>query len=340
MLPIIATGLIYAAIAYFMEQAMTKGDTEFIFSTGAFLAFNAAFGTFFAAALELSQTAFSVLEVIPMWQRAKPILETLPEVNVIKTDPGVLSGEIEARKVLFRYEAGAQPVLHEVTFKAAPGEFVAIVGPSGSGKSTLLRLLLGFETPEAGSVFYDCKDLHSLDARAVRRQIGVVLQSGKLQAADIFTNIVGAAPLPLEAAWAAARMAGFDQDVKEMPMGMQTVISEDASTISGGQRQRLLIARALVRKPRIIYFDEATSALDNRTQAIVSRSLETLDATRVVIAHRLTTIRNADRIYVMERGRVVQCGSYDELMQETGALFARLAARQIVEEDGEDPFAP
>ena len=188
--------------------------------------------------------------------------------------------------------------------------------------------MLGFESPEAGSIFYDGQELETLDIQAVRHQIGTVLQNGQLLAGDIFSNIVGSAPLSLDQAWAAARMAGLDEDIKQMPMGMQTVIGEGASTLSGGQRQRLLIARAIVRQPRILFFDEATSALDNETQAIVSESLERLQLTRIVIAHRLSTIINADRIYMFDRGQLVQQGSYQELLHQPGP-FAKLAKRQL-----------
>ncbi|HEY7214342.1 MAG TPA: ATP-binding cassette domain-containing protein, partial [Thermoanaerobaculia bacterium] len=208
------------------------------------------------------------------------------------------------------------------------GEFVALVGPSGAGKSTCLRLILGFERPAAGSIYFDGQDLSGLAVQSVRRQIGVVLQTGRPMAGSIFSNIVGSSNLGIDAAWEAARMAGLEEDIKAMPMGMHTVISEGAETFSGGQKQRILIARAIVHRPRIILFDEATSALDNRTQEIVSRSLEGLKATRIVIAHRLSTIQNADRIYVVEAGRVVEEGTYSELLRR-GGLFARLAERQI-----------
>jgi ATP-binding cassette subfamily C protein len=202
------------------------------------------------------------------------------------------------------------------------------VGPSGSGKSTLLRLLLGFEALEGGAIFYDGQELGGLDVQAMRRQMGVVLQSGRLMSGDIYTNIVGASSATLEEAWSAARKAGLAEEIEAMPMGMHTVISEGGGTLSGGQRQRLLIARAIVARPRILLFDEATSALDNRTQAIVSASLESLQATRIVVAHRLSTIVNAHRIFVMERGQLVQTGTFAELMAQKGP-FAELAKRQI-----------
>jgi ATP-binding cassette subfamily C protein len=225
--------------------------------------------------------------------------------------------------------ADAPPIVDDVSFEIRPGEFVAFVGPSGAGKSTILRLLLGFERPERGAVYYDGHDLASIDVAAIRRQCAVVLQQSKLLAGDIFTNIIGASPLTLDDAWRAAELAGLADDIRAMPMGMHTVVSEGGSTLSGGQRQRLLIARALVRNPRVVFFDEATSALDNRSQEIVTRSLEQMRASRIVIAHRLTTVQRADRIFVMQAGRIVQQGSYDELLARDG-LFQQLARRQLV----------
>ena len=219
-------------------------------------------------------------------------------------------------------------MLHDVSISIAPGEFVGVVGASGSGKSTLFRILLGFEAPDSGGVYYDGQDLASLDLRAVRRQLGVVLQNGTLLSGSVFQNIVGSTSLTIDDAWEAARLAGFAGDVKDMPMGMHTVVSEGGGGLSGGQRQRLLIARAIASRPRMLLFDEATSALDNETQALVSRSLEGLKATRVVIAHRLSTIQNADRIYVLDRGAIVEDGTYSELMAEDG-LFAELVRRQL-----------
>jgi ABC-type bacteriocin/lantibiotic exporter with double-glycine peptidase domain len=221
-------------------------------------------------------------------------------------------------------------ILDNLTLHVQPGEFVALVGASGSGKSTLLRLLLGFETPTSGSIYYDQQDLAGLDPGALRRQIGVVLQNGQLLAGDIYTNIIGsAAKLTLDDAWEAAEQAGIAADIRAMPMGMFTLLNDGGGALSGGQRQRLLIARAIVNRPRIVFFDEATSALDNRTQETVSASLDKLRATRIVIAHRLSTVQNADRICVLEGGKLVQSGTYAELIAQAG-LFADLAHRQLV----------
>jgi NHLM bacteriocin system ABC transporter ATP-binding protein len=319
-LPIVGLLAIFAVVAWKRSAGL---------STGAFLAFNAAFAQVMAAVLGLSAAVTDALEVIPVYERARPILETLPEDDVARVDPGELNGEVELSHVTFRYRPDGPVVLNDVSLRVAPGQFVALVGPSGSGKSTILRLLLGFDTPESGSVRYDAQDLAGLDPRAVRYQIGVVLQSGRLMSGDLYTNIVGSTGLTLSDAWQAARLAGLDEEIRRMPMGMHTVVSEGASTLSGGQRQRLLIARALVNRPRILLFDEATSALDNQAQATISRSLAGLRATRIVIAHRLSTVREADCIYVVQTGRIVQQGRYDALMQE-GGPFAELARRQII----------
>ncbi|HEY9722079.1 MAG TPA: NHLP bacteriocin export ABC transporter permease/ATPase subunit, partial [Oscillatoriaceae cyanobacterium] len=298
-------------------------------STGVFLAFNAAAGTFMGGIAQLAGVLVSQLNLSISWQRALPILQEPPEVSAEQLDPGRLTGRIAFEHVTFRYEPDSRPILDDVSLTIEPGEHVALVGPSGCGKSTIFRLLLGFETPEAGIVAYDHQDLRTLDPRAVRRQLGVVLQSGRLASGSVFDNVTAGALLSQEEVWEAIRGAGMEADIRRMPMGLHTVVSEGGSNLSGGQRQRLLIARALAQRPRIVFFDEATSALDNETQAIVSATLDRLRATRVVIAHRLSTIRQADKIVVMEAGRVVQMGTFDQLAREEG-LFARLVERQSV----------
>ena len=232
------------------------------------------------------------------------------------------------RSIAFRYRPDLPPILQDVSLHIRGGQFAAIVGATGSGKSTLLRLLLGFETPEAGSIFYDGHDLAGLDLQGVRRQIGTVLQQGRVMGGTILANIVGSAPLTVDDAWEAARMAGLEDDIRNMPMGMYTLVQDEGLGLSGGQRQRLQIARSIVHRPRLILFDEATSALDNQTQAVVMESLSQLKATRLVIAHRLSTIRNADCIFVLNRGVIEQSGTYEELIARKG-FFEELAQRQL-----------
>ena len=319
---------IVSMIVYYMVMTMAKTNGNTAMAMADFLAFNAALTAVISGAVALSTASMSIMEIYPLYNRMKPILAAMPEVDEAKLYPGELTGDIEISHVNFRYRPGGELILKNVSLKIKRGEFVAIVGTSGSGKSTLLRLLLGFEKPEVGSILYDHQDLAGLNIRSVRSQFGVVLQNGQLLSGDIFHNIIGSLDLTMEDAWQAAQMVGLDEDIRKMPMGMHTMISEGASTISGGQRQRILIARAIVNRPRIIYFDEATSALDNRTQAIVSDSLERLKATRVVIAHRLSTIINADQIFVMDKGSIVERGTYAELM-EKGGVFSELAQRQM-----------
>lgn len=324
----VITSITIFGVMYALKAVSDATNGDFKMSTGDFLAFNAAFGMFLTAMLALSSASLSILSIVPMYERLKPIITTPPEIDDAKSYPGELMGEIEVFHVNFRYKADGPLILKNVSLKIRPGEFIAFVGGSGSGKSTLLRLLLGFEKPEAGNVYYDGQDLATLDLREVRQQLGVVLQTSRLVPTDIYRNIVGASPLTIDDAWEAARMAGLEDDIKNMPMGMHTVVSEGGGTFSGGQRQRLMIARAIVNRPRILFFDEATSALDNRTQKIVTDSLDAMHATRIVVAHRLSTIINADRIVVLEQGRIVEEGSYKDLL-ERGGHFAELAKRQI-----------
>ncbi|MBW4458208.1 MAG: NHLP bacteriocin export ABC transporter permease/ATPase subunit, partial [Nostoc indistinguendum CM1-VF10] len=325
-MPTITSGILFWFTIQQLQEAQTTGAIGL--TIGTFLAFNSAFGTFIKGATDASNTVTGALQVVPQWKRAQPILETIPEVDLNKADPGQLMGKIAVDHATFRYRQDGPLILDDVSLYAEPGEFIALVGGSGSGKSTIFRLLLGFETPEDGTIYYDGQDLSGLDVEAVRRQLGVVLQNGRIMSASIFDNIASGAQITLDEAWEAARMSGFAEDVAAMPMQMHTVISEGGGNLSGGQRQRLLIARALALKPRILLFDEATSALDNKTQAIVSESLDKLQVTRIVIAHRLSTIRNAHRIYVLQAGRVVQQGTFQELAVVEG-LFAQLMARQI-----------
>ena len=298
-------------------------------SVSDYVGFNAAYGMVMGAFSSLTSIALSIAGIRPVLEMAEPILKAEPEVAADKEMVTRVSGSIEVNHVSFRYEENTPYVLKDLSLKIKAGEYVAIVGRTGCGKSTLIRLLLGFEKPETGAVYYDRRDLASLDPRSLRKQIGVVIQNGQLFQGDIFSNITISAPqLTLADAWEAAETAGIAQDIRDMPMGMQTVISEGQGGVSGGQKQRLMIARAIAPKPRILIFDEATSALDNKTQKQVSDALDRLKSTRIVIAHRLSTIKNCDRILVMESGAIIEEGTYNELIEKKGA-FAELVARQM-----------
>ncbi len=321
-LPPLATGFVFAFVGLSTDRSLTG------LSLGTFVAFLAALGAVVSSLTMTLSLLFPVLDVVPVWKRSRPILETPPEPSSRRADPGELSGAVEVSRVSFRYHADGPLVLEDVSFRAEPGEFVALVGPSGSGKSTLYRMLLGFESPEAGAVLYDGLDLAGLDLAAVRRQLGAVLQNSQLLNGTVYDNIAGTSRMTMDEAMEAARLCGLEDDVKAMPMGLHTMVGVGGAGLSGGQRQRILIARAIARRPRILLFDEATSALDNHAQAVVSRTLEQLRATRIVIAHRLSTIRNADRIVVLVNGRVAEAGTFDELMA-SGREFASLARRQI-----------
>lgn len=277
----------------------------------------------------MARAVATSLALVPLFERLRPILAAAPEARSGKTEAAPLAGRIELSHVSFRYLEGTRPVLDDVSLRIEPGQLVAFIGRSGSGKSTLLRLLLGFETAESGDILYDGQSIGTLDTTSLRRQIGVVLQHSRITTGSIFDNITSGIPYTLDDIWAAARLAGIDADIEAMPMGMHTFLMEGASTLSGGQRQRLMIARALIGRPRILFFDEATSALDNRSQTLVMQSLKRLSTTRIIVAHRLSTVERADRIFVLERGRVVESGGYPELIAADGP-FRRLAQRQML----------
>ena len=294
-----------------------------------FFTVNVAFATLLGMMLILLSAGIEIFAAVPRLAVLAPVLAAQPERRPELADPGDLRGEISLVGVSFTYQPDAPLVLDTVSLHVSPGEFVAIVGPSGCGKSTLLRLLLGFDRPTMGAVLYDGQDFADMDPQAIRRQCGVVLQDGILFPGSIRENICGAGNFSLRQVWAAAQLAGIAEDIKQLPMKMETLLPPGGGTLSGGQRQRVLIARALIHQPRILLFDEATSALDNRTQDIVTASTRTLAATRLVIAHRLSTIVDADRIIVLNKGTVVQEGTFTELMSQPDGLFYQLAARQL-----------
>ncbi|QJR14053.1 ATP-binding cassette domain-containing protein [Usitatibacter palustris] len=314
------------AIYTLMWHAITEQPEAARMPIGDFIAFQTALFALLAGVHVLVASWMDALRLKPTWERAKPILETPPERSAVGGVRHTPRGEVSLEGVSFAYPDGPD-ILHGIDLKVRAGEFIAIVGASGSGKTTLFRLLLGFEAPRAGRVSFDGIDVAKLDLQRLRRGVGTVLQSGKLWAGDLFTNIVGASNADVTAAWEAARLAGVAADIEAMPMGMYTLVGEGISTISGGQRQRVLVARALVEKPKVLLLDEATSALDSVAQATVLEGLRTMNATRLVIAHRLDTVRQADRIVVLEGGKIVQQGSYGELAGVPGQ-FANMLARQ------------
>ncbi len=302
-------------------------------SVADYYAFSTAYGMVSGAFSALAGIALTASQIKPVLTTVKPFFDAVPEISDGKQVLTRLSGGIELNNVSFRYNENMPLVLDDLSLKIRAGQYVAIVGKTGCGKSTLLRLLLGFEHPQKGAIYYDGKDLERIDLRSLRRRIGVVMQNGKLFQGDIYSNIVISAPwLSQKEAWEAAELAGIAEDIRKMPMGMNTVISEGAGGISGGQRQRLMIARAVAPKPKILMFDEATSALDNLTQKKVSESLNALKCTRLVIAHRLSTIKQCDRIIVLDHGKIIEDGKYDELIANNG-FFAELVARQQLDDN-------
>lgn len=319
-----SASIIFSMVFYFL---MIHNHLDL--TIGMFSAFTAAFGALSGAFLTIVQNCLVINSIMPTYEYARPILETLPESSQEADLPGEISGEIEINNVTFRYEENEPPVLRGLSLHIMPGEYVGIVGSSGCGKSTLLKLMLGFETPQSGGIYYDDRDISDMDKRELRKQFGVVLQNGGLISASIYENITIAAPgVGIKRVEEVIKEVGIDEDIKRMPMGLYTVIAEGAGTISGGQAQRILLARAIVGNPKIIFLDEATSALDNVTQRQIVDTLEKLKATKVVIAHRLSTIQHCDRIIVLDKGEIAEQGTFDELMKNNG-LFSELARRQM-----------
>ena len=297
-------------------------------STADYFAFNAAYAMIIGSFTAFSDVSHTTAQIKPMFDSIKPILEAIPDVAQNKNVITRISGGLELNNVSFRYAENMPKIINNFSLTIPSGQYVAIVGASGCGKSTLMRLMLGFEKPQKGAIYYDGKDIAGIDLKSLRKHIGTVMQDEKLFSGDIFSNITISAPhLTMDDAWEAAEMAGAAEEIKNMPMGMHTLISEGSGGISGGQRQRLIIARAIAQKPKLLMLDEATSALDNITQKIVSDSLTKLRCTKVVIAHRLSTIKQCDRIIVLDQGKIAGDGTYDELVKSNG-IFAQLVARQ------------
>ncbi|MFF9044149.1 NHLP bacteriocin export ABC transporter permease/ATPase subunit [Streptomyces parvulus] len=321
-------GAVYLPLCTLLMFMLLAGPARGSMSAAEFLTFNASVTMLLTSVTQLTGAFVSAVAALPLFEEIRPVLDATPEVRAASTRPGPLSGAIEARRLSFRYTDDGPLVLDDVSFEVRPGEFVAVVGPSGCGKSTLLRLLIGFDRPLSGSVLYDGQDLAALDQSAVRRQCGVVLQHAQPFTGSLLDVIRGTEPYTPEEAMAAAEMAGLAEDIKRMPMGLHTIVS-GSGAVSGGQRQRLMIAQALIRRPRVLFFDEATSALDNETQRTVIESTKALNATRIVIAHRLSTVLDADRVIVMEDGKVAQQGPPSRLLADTGGRLHELVRRQL-----------
>lgn len=329
-MPLLMSGVIGTAISLIGTIVMYFFAVRSNVSLADYYAFNAAYGMVSGAFSSAVSIALRAASIRPTLEMAKPIMEAEPEVSDGKQLVTRLTGSLELSHVSFRYSDNMPLVIDDLSLKIRPGQYVAIVGKTGCGKSTLMRLLLGFEQPQKGAVYYDGKDISSLDVRSLRKNIGVVMQNGKLFQGDLYSNITISAPwLTLDEAWKAAEIASIADDIRAMPMGMHTVVGEGGSGFSGGQKQRLMIARAVASEPKILMLDEATSALDNITQKKISEALDKLKCTRIVIAHRLSTIRHCDRIILLENGKIVEDGTYDELIAKDGA-FSELVRRQQI----------
>ena len=321
-------GVISTAISLVGTIVMYFFAVQSNVSVADYTAFNSAYGMLSGALMSVAGIALTAARIKPVFEMAKPIMNAEPEISEGKQTVTKISGGIELSHVSFRYDVNSPLVVDDLSLKIKPGQYVAVVGKTGCGKSTLLRLLLGFEKPQKGAIYYDGKDLETLDLRSLRKKIGVVTQNGKLFQGDIYSNIIISVPyLSVDDAWKAAEIADIAEDIRKMPMGMHTIISEGAGGISGGQKQRLMIARAVAPNPKVLMFDEATSALDNITQKKVSEALDGLKCTRIVIAHRLSTIKQCDRIIVLDGGKIAEDGTYDELLAKKG-YFYELVERQ------------
>ncbi len=318
-LPFLAAGVLLFAVA--------EGDRNI--PVGDFLVVYTVFIIFQSAIARLGESFGAVAAMLPAFDQMRPILAAVPESEIEGAPVEGLGGEVLFDHVSFRYDPDGPLILDNVTIHADPGEFIAIAGESGAGKSTLFRLALGIDRPSAGAVYYDGRDLKHLNLKQVRRKIGAVPQSVRLHPQDLWDNIVahheGATT---DEVWKTARTAGIEREIKAMPMGMMTMVGASGSVLSGGESQRVTIARSLIGNPRIMLLDEATNWLDNESQAEVMQNLALLTSTRIVIAHRLSTLEQADRIYVLQAGRVVQSGSFEELVEVDG-VFRDLVERQL-----------
>jgi len=318
-LPIISMLIVYVMMIELWELKSISLPT--------FLAFNIAFASFNTMFYPLFNSIIQLANIVPLWEQSKCIFQEPIEEVETKVFPGKLTGKIEIDEMTFGYDPHRPPILENISFSVAPGEFIGITGPSGCGKSTLVRLLIGFETPLSGAIYYNNQDLKTLDPKFFRKQLGIVFQGEGIMGGTLYDNLVAGGIYSDEEIDKALDHSGFKQDLASFPMGFHTFIPANGETLSGGQKQRLLLARALLGKPSVLIFDEATSALDNITQEVIRKNIDGLHVTRIVVAHRLSTLRKADRIYVLEKGKVAQMGTFEELGKQPG-LFATMLERQ------------
>ena len=319
-LPFLAAGVLLLAVVTMGDRNVPVGD---------FLVVYTVFIIFQSAIARLGESFGAIAAMLPAFDQMRPILAAVPESEIEGAPVERLGGEVLFDHISFRYDPDGPLILDDVTIRARPGEFIAIAGESGAGKSTLFRLALGIDRPSAGAVYYDGRDLKHLNLKQLRRMIGAVPQSVRLHPQDLWDNIVAHHEgTTTEEVWKTARTAGIEREIKAMPMGMMTMVGASGSVVSGGESQRVTIARSLIGNPRIMLLDEATNWLDNESQAEVMHNLALLTSTRIVIAHRLSTLEQADRIYVMQAGKVVQSGSFGELLEVDG-VFRELVKRQV-----------
>ena len=319
-LPLLAGAVLILAVTYPEQGTITAGDFFVVYLL---------FMLFQAGVARLGASFSAVAAIMPALDQVQPFLTEPPEISVEGEPVETLGGEIVFDHVDFQYDPDGPLILDDVSIHARPGEFIAIAGESGAGKSTIFRLALGLDQPSAGSVYYDGRDLKHLNIKQVRRQIGAVPQTVQLHPQDLYDNIIGGhEEATSKDAWHAAKLAAVDREIAAMPMQMFTNVGDSASVTSGGESQRITIAHALIRNPRILLLDEATNWLDNNSQSKIMANLAELTSTRIVIAHRLSTLRQADRIYVMQAGKVVQEGIFSELVATEG-VFRDLMSRQM-----------
>lgn len=327
---IVVLNSVFPVLATIFIYFLFTSERYIAFSAGTLLSFLTAFNVFMMSVMQMSNVAVNLFMALPLFENAKEILNELPEYSVKKESISALKGKIGIDHLFFKYDKEGEYILSDISMTVNPGEFVAVVGASGSGKTTLLRMLLGFETPELGSIYYDNLNIDSIDAGSLRRKIGTVMQNTRLMPGNIYTNIAGVTNYPVEYVNDVCKVTGLDEDLKTMPMGLFTPVSEGLSTLSGGQRQKILITRAVINKPSVLFLDEATSALDNESQKVLADYFSHIQATRIIVAHRLSTIKDADMIYVMEKGKIVESGNYEELYSKNG-FFTELVKRQLNE---------